>query len=183
MFQCTAPFLCLSMSSFLPSFLLSFSFLLQRRRLQTRAARWCVEGSTVSKWRSVLFAQRPSFALEDAWFVRWAAVPPNTFVSNWTPSEKQVAFTCHLLPPFCTLQLLLFPRSPPYKERSWWWWLVQVQKLRRGWNITVTWASHVSPQSSAEWGTGRMVTSRTDELCPSWIVQSQSVFGDHSLSS
>ena len=83
-----------------------------------------------------------------------AAVSPNAFVRNWTPSEKQVALTCHL-PPALSLYGSTIPltKLPRYEERSL-RWLARAPGLRRGWNITVTRVFHGSSQSCAKWGNG-----------------------------
>jgi len=115
----------------------------------------------------------------------WLRLPRVSCVSlPLQATESLVRCSGMYLPPLlvlCTQQLAPFP-LPNFHNRSrkgWTW----AQQVRRGVtvNITITHVFHVSPQSSAEWGS-RTVTSRTEELCPSWVFASPQSLNQPALS-
>lgn len=98
---------------------------------------------------------------------------------NWTPSEKQVALTCHLCPALCTLHLLPSPHQIPTIYGKVIITAGSGSGLRRGWNITVTRVSQVSPHSSAERG-----DRENDDLQDRWTVSLMGLcFGSITLAS
>lgn len=97
----------------------------------------------------------------------WAAVSPNTFIHNSTLSEKQVALTCHL-PPALSLYSSTIPltKLPWYEERSL-WRSAQAPGPEGGTSLQLMSFMGLLWAVLSE-ALGRMLTSRRDELCPSW---------------
>ena len=171
-FLCRSAFLTLSLPlshppSFLPSlpsflrfsFSVSFfffCFFLQRRKLQLSEVGEVDDVSNAAPWpygRARNLVSKVSIhGLGDARLRPPELLSSTAFVGNWIASEKQWHLSAtSSCPLHSTAITVCSTKFPQYMERSWRRW-AQAQRVRRGWNVSVTHVFHVSPQSSTEWG-------------------------------